>query len=74
MAKRKAKPPAPNSKPPLLPPWLWSFLAIALGKSLGTIVVKLLGAVALTGSLWLPDPIDPFAGSGGLMVGLGGGA
>ena len=30
--------------------------------------------VALTGSLWLPDPIDPFAGSGGLMVGLGGGA
>lgn len=53
MARRKAKPPAQNRKPPLLPPWLWSFLAIALGKSLGVVVVKLLGAVALwTGIPW----------------------
>lgn len=47
MARRKAKLPAPNSKPPLLPLWAWNLLAIALGKSIGVVLVKVLGVAAL---------------------------
>ena len=53
MVRRKAKPPAQNKKPPLLPSWAWQLLALALGKSLGVVVAKLLGVVALwTGIPW----------------------
>ncbi len=46
MVRRKAKLPRQNKKPPLLPPWAWQLLAVTLGKSLGVVLVKLLGAIA----------------------------
>ena len=54
MAKRKAKPPAPNHKPPFLPPWAWQMLVVLLGKSLGVVIFKLLGVLTLWAGLpWL---------------------
>lgn len=47
MARRKTRPPAPNQKPPFLPPWAWQLVALVLGKSLATLIFKLLGVVAL---------------------------
>ena len=52
MKRRKAKPPAPNQKPPFLPPWAWQLLIIGLAKTAGVVVFKLLGVVAL----WLGIP------------------
>lgn len=47
MAKRKTKSPSPNQKPPLFSLWVWQLLALAVGKSLGVVIVKVLGVVAL---------------------------
>jgi hypothetical protein len=53
MARRKAKPPAQNKKPPLLPPWAWQLLVQVSGRAIGELAFRFLKAASkLAETLW----------------------